>query len=78
MADQQVHRPADLPQNIAKEVTLFAADLIDHLPQRRRAGMGADRTTGLFRVVAILRPPAGKRLGVIAPVAGVGELLFLF
>jgi hypothetical protein len=38
VADQQVHRPADLPQNIAKEVTLFAADLVDHLPQRRRAG----------------------------------------
>ena len=36
VAHQQIHRSACLPENIAEEITLFAADLVHHLPQRCR------------------------------------------
>ena len=78
VTDQQIQRAARLPQNIAEEIALFAANLVHNFPQRCQAGRGFDRTARLFRIIAVLGPPAGKRLRVVAPVAGVHQLLFFF
>ena len=64
VTDQQIQRAARLPQNIAEEIALFAANLVHNFPQRCRAGRGFDRTARLFRIIAVLGPPAGKRLRV--------------
>ena len=78
MADQQVHRTTGFPQQIAEKIPLFTTDLVNDLPQGLAARLGGDGAASLFRKVAVLRSPAGESLGVVAPVAGVYQLLFFF
>lgn len=78
MPHQQIHGCARLPQNIAKEIALFAAEAIHHLPQRLQAGGCLDAKPGLFGEIAVFRSPAGKGLRVVSPLAGVDQFLFFF
>ncbi|MOA39390.1 hypothetical protein D3C78_1611670 [compost metagenome] len=78
VSHQQIQHAARLPEDIAKEIALFAANLIDHFPESFETGASFHRESRLFGVITVLRTPAGKGLRVITPVAGIHQLLFFF
>ena len=45
VADQQIHRAAGFPQQIAEKIPLFTADLVNDLPQGLAACLSGDGAT---------------------------------